>query len=620
MREYEKEINELFEQVNRRPEHSQLIEVNEHSIKEFLQKTIAAILDEPCDQFADHSKSLVDMGMDSIAAMEFHGKITSEIPELNLPFSSIFDHVTIDALGSHIFTTVKKSILAHDSVCQFLKTSIANILEVTPHTFDHFTDSLIDLGMDSIAAMEFRNVISKRFSFLDLPYSFVFEHPTIDSLSTFLIDQAGENKCQEEIGKNVENLDEYFERFVNKYTINDITLPQSHPFDESDGISILMTGGSGYLGVHVLDQLLMNSEVKHIYCLVRGNNAESCQRKLADTFDGFHLSKQALSAHKDKLTVFPCDLSDAHFGLDETTYGHLKKSVTHIYHGAWRMDFNSNLEAFESTCLLPTLNLAKFALSEFGPKQYIFISSIGACAADTRPLIPEAPHPSDIRIAMPNGYSQSKLVAEEALVRMGKQGLPVTIVRYGQISGNSESGAWNTREQFPILIRNAITTGFSPIVTLPTDWIPVNIGAKSLVELITYPKERQKSVNVYHQVNPHPAEPWTEFIKHVSHSTGRNIRMLPLQEWWTNLQQLAQADENLRTEDPIFTLLPYLEKMASSPSDSVDIRLDTRITCERSSTLARDCPVIDESLISRYLTYWKQIGFLNDLDLLPIPL
>ncbi|KAK9760034.1 hypothetical protein K7432_016358 [Basidiobolus ranarum] len=96
--------------------------------------------------------------------------------------------------------------------------------------------------------------------------------------------------------------------------------------------------------------------------------------------------------------------------------------------------------------------------------------------------------------------------------------------------------------------------------------------------------------------------------------------MVPLQEWWSNLQQLAQADEDLRTVDPIFTLLPYLEKIVSSPLASVDIRLETKITCERSPTLARDCPVIDESLISRYLTYWKQIGFLNDLDFLPIPL
>ncbi|KAK9760017.1 hypothetical protein K7432_016384, partial [Basidiobolus ranarum] len=305
IKEYEREINELFDRINSRPDQSQLIEINEHSIKEFLQKVIAAILDKPCDQFADHSKSLVDMGMDSIAAMEFQGKITSQIPELNLPFSSIFDHATIDALGSHIFTTAKKSILEPNNMCQFLQTSIANILEMTPDTFDHFTGSLIDLGMDSIAAMEFRNVITKRFSFLDLPYSFVFEHPTIDSLSTFLIDQAGECKCQDGIDKNVEDLDEYFERFVNKYTINDIALPENHPANGSDGISILMTGGSGYLGVHVLDELLVNSKVNHIYCLIRGNNAEVCQRKLIDAFASFHLSKQALSVHKDKLTVFP---------------------------------------------------------------------------------------------------------------------------------------------------------------------------------------------------------------------------------------------------------------------------------------------------------------------------
>ncbi|KAK9679580.1 hypothetical protein K7432_016227 [Basidiobolus ranarum] len=96
--------------------------------------------------------------------------------------------------------------------------------------------------------------------------------------------------------------------------------------------------------------------------------------------------------------------------------------------------------------------------------------------------------------------------------------------------------------------------------------------------------------------------------------------MLPLQEWWANLQRLAQADEDFRTEDPIFTLLPYLEKMASSSLNSFDIRLDTTITCEKSLTLANECPIIDELLISRYLTYWKQIGYLNDLDLLPIPL
>ncbi|KAK9662465.1 hypothetical protein K7432_018159 [Basidiobolus ranarum] len=153
---------------------------------------------------------------------------------------------------------------------------------------------------------------------------------------------------------------------------------------------------------------------------------------------------------------------------------------------------------------------------------------------------------------------------------------------------------------------------------MPTDWIPVNVGARSLVELITYPKDQQEGIHVYHQVNPHPAEPWTELMKYVTHNTGRAIKMIPLQEWWTNLQHLGETNDELRGEDPIYMLLPYLEKVANSPSNSMEIRLDTKITCERSPTLSKECPIIDESIISRYITYWKHVGFLKDSDLLTI--
>ncbi|KAK9708029.1 hypothetical protein K7432_009870 [Basidiobolus ranarum] len=609
--EYAQEIDDLYKQTDDRSENPQQIDMDERSIQAYLQETIARILDLPSEKFADHSKSLIDMGMDSIAAMEFHSRISSQIPDVNLPFSSVFDHASIDALGSHIFNTAKKRILDHDNICQFLQTSIANILEMMPVHFQDFNASLIELGMDSIAAMQFRNAISKRFSFLDLPFSFVFEHPTIHCLSQFLIQQAGDDRCPNGTEEDLVDLDEYFERFVDKYTIKDIALPQKQAANEPEGISILMTGGSGYLGVHVINELLTNNKIHHIYCLIRGNSEESCYRKLVNSFENVNLSTQALLANKVKLTVYPCDLNDEHFGLNTETYEYLGNNVTHIYHGAWRMDFNSNLEAFEPTCLVPTLNLAKFAISESGLKRYIFISSIGACGADTRPLIPETPHPANIRIAMPNGYGRSKLVAEEALVRMGKQGLPVTIVRYGQISGNSETGAWNTREQFPILIRNAINTGLSPIVTMPTDWIPVNIGARSLGELITYPKDQQESINVYHQVNPHPTLEWTKFIEFISYSSGRAIQLLPLKEWWTNLLQLAQSNDTLRREDPITALLPYLEKMAHSEIRPTSIKLDTKLTCRKSRTLAKNCPIIDEILLSSYIQYWKQTGFLT---------
>ncbi|ORX83915.1 hypothetical protein K493DRAFT_360885 [Basidiobolus meristosporus CBS 931.73] len=613
--EYEKEIEELYQQGDTKSGRSQEMVINPGSIECFIQQTIAEILNQPAELFSDHSKSLIDMGMDSIAAMELHGRIMAQIPELKLAFASIFDNATIQALGWHIFTIAKEAVVEPENIRGFLQTSIARILDVSAQHFANHDSSLVDLGMDSIAAMEFRSVISKRFGFLTLPYSLVFEYPTIQSLTEYLVRASNAAKTQNGAEDDVEDLDAYFERFVDKYTLKDIGPfgAKQSPHD-SAGMSILMTGASGYLAIHVIHELLLNNEVDHVYCLIRGDSADASRGKLEGAFDHFHLSKEVLLANEDRLTVLPCDLSDAHFGLDEATFNHLRENVTHIYHGAWRMDFNSNLEAFEPTCLPPTLNLAKFAVSGLAPKQYIFISSIGACAADSRSLIPEAPHPPDIRIAMPNGYSRSKLVAEEALVRMAQQGLPVTIFRYGQISGNSTTGAWNTREQFPILIRNAIKTGVSPMMSLPTDWIPVNIGAKSLVELITRQKQPDESISVYHEVNPHPAESWSELIGYVGNLTGRQIKMMSMEEWWTNLLKLTQTKNGLKPDDPILTLLPFLEKMASSPSATTFGRLDTEVTCDRSVTLAKECPTINETLISSYLDYWRQIGFLDESD------
>ncbi|ORX83914.1 acetyl-CoA synthetase-like protein [Basidiobolus meristosporus CBS 931.73] len=606
--EYEKEIEELYQQGDTKSGRSQEMVINPDSIECFIQQTIAEILNQPAELFSDHSKSLIDMGMDSIAAMELHGRIMAQIPELKLAFASIFDNATIQALGSHIFTIAKEAVVEPENIRGFLQTSIASILDVGAQHFANHGSSLVDLGMDSIAAMEFRSVISKRFGFLTLPYSLVFEYPTIQSLTEYLVRASNAAKTQNGAEDDVEDLDAYFERFVDKYTLKDIGPfgAKQSPHD-SAGMNILMTGASGYLAIHVIHELLLNNEVDHVYCLIRGDSADASRGKLEGAFDHFHLSKEALLANEDRLTVLPCDLSDAHFGLDEATFNHLRENITHIYHGAWRMDFNSNLEAFEPTCLLPTLNLAKFAVT------YSYRALVHA-AADSRSLIPEAPHPPDIRIAMPNGYSRSKLVAEEALVRMAQQGLPVTIFRYGQISGNSTTGAWNTREQFPILIRNAIKTGVSPMMSLPTDWIPVNIGAKSLVELITRQKQPDESISVYHEVNPHPAESWSELIGYVGNLTGRQIKMMSMEEWWINLLELAQSDSHLRATDPIFTLLPFFEKMAHAPSPSTEIKLSTTITCERSLALGQECPQIGESLIARYLDYWRQIGFLDESD------
>ena len=69
-----------------------------------------------------------------------------------------------------------------------------------------------------------------------------------------------------------------------------------------------------------------------------------------------------------------------------------------------------------------------------------------------------------IGIVTPQGYAESKWVAEQILAAATrKAGLPTTTVRVGQLCG-PENGRWNEREWFPSLVKSAQSVGCLPAV------------------------------------------------------------------------------------------------------------------------------------------------------------
>lgn len=58
--------------------------------------------------------------------------------------------------------------------------------------------------------------------------------------------------------------------------------------------------------------------------------------------------------------------------------------------------------------------------------------------------------------AVGHGYCESKWVGETLLDRVAdKTGLPVTIVRVGQLAGARSNGVWNTQEWFPSVVKSS---------------------------------------------------------------------------------------------------------------------------------------------------------------------
>lgn len=69
----------------------------------------------------------------------------------------------------------------------------------------------------------------------------------------------------------------------------------------------------------------------------------------------------------------------------------------------------------------------------------------------------------DPETAVGMGYSESKWVAEHLLAHAAKKrNLPATIVRVGQLGGDTRIGGWGTKEWLPALVGSAPVVGCLP--------------------------------------------------------------------------------------------------------------------------------------------------------------
>ena len=147
------------------------------------------------------------------------------------------------------------------------------------------------------------------------------------------------------------------------------------------------------------------------------------------------------------------------------------------------MNFNQKLKAFEFDCIHDTFNLLKFA-GRCGI-QFHFVSSIASGGSGVLKVVEEEPLPRRANVALPQGYGQSKYVAEHLCwAAMDLLGVPVNVYRLGQISGDTQNGVWNSTEMASMMIY----AGAGQLKKLPDmgddlRWLPVDVCSASLVEL-----------------------------------------------------------------------------------------------------------------------------------------
>lgn len=172
-----------------------------------------------------------------------------------------------------------------------------------------------------------------------------------------------------------------------------------------------------------------------------------------------------------------------------------------------------------------------------------------------------------------------------------------------QISGDSETGVWNTAEMFPLMIcAGGGQLGMLPEDGQHIDWIPVNYAAASVVDIAlersaqtTPPAER-----VHHILNPNSIS-WCQLLDYLK-LAGLQFKVVPIQEWLHQL--LANPNTSART------LASFFSKIFADGRKFQISKHNIEKTMQRTATLER-CPPLTLELIRRYLNYWSEVHFLQ---------
>ncbi|MFJ9354216.1 thioester reductase domain-containing protein [Streptomyces mirabilis] len=233
---------------------------------------------------------------------------------------------------------------------------------------------------------------------------------------------------------------------------------------------ILLTGATGFLGSHMLLDLLRHSDA-HVYCLVRAADEEAALGRLGEALKRYELPWS--SEVRRRVTVLPGDIRRSHLGLSDELWTTLTHELDSVVGVAAAVDFLRGYQSLRQSNVVGSLTLAELAATG-RPKPLHHISSIAVFnEVGITAMGEDDPLAHVDRLVA--GYDQTKWAAEVALRRARDHGLIVTALRPGGIGGHTRTGAYNPQDLSSGLLsafgRFRTVPAFSHLNAAPVDWV-----------------------------------------------------------------------------------------------------------------------------------------------------
>lgn len=312
--------------------------------------------------------------------------------------------------------------------------------------------------------------------------------------------------------------------------------------DQSNGNTVFITGATGFLGAHILAELIEREDYRNrdIVCLVRCASSDHGVERIRETFSRYNLNALNLG----RVKIISGDLVLPEFGLDYKDYEKLAIVTSEVYHCAATVNMMADYETLKPQNVTATKSIVQFCLN--GRRKKLNYASTLSVFVSTN--LNEGVALETDRLDNPciiyGGYGQTKYVCEKFLLNVPSELCGINIIRYGLLCGDTTNGISAPKDFLGMFIRGAKLVKALPVDSsgkLGIDISPIDIASKMTVDIAT-----KSDGGIYHIASENPLS-YSALCKAIEKNS--NVKILENYEIWKDLLIDFQDNANVTALD-----------------------------------------------------------------------
>ena len=364
--------------------------------------------------------------------------------------------------------------------------------------------------------------------------------------------------------------------------------------------NILLTGATGFLGIHVLREILEN-ETGDVYCFIRSNKVLSGEERLKSLLF-YYFSNEYEELFNERLHIIEGDITNFEdfeklINVNIDTIVNCAANVKHFSSGTDIEDIN----------LGGVVNGLKFAKMKNAKYVQVSTYSIAGESINNYPPVDVPFTEQDLFIgqAVDNQYLNSKFLAERAVLEAAVENdLDVKIMRVGNLMARSSDSEFQINFEsngFINRLKAFVTIGkmsYSMIMG-NVEFSPIDMTAKAIISLSKTPKD----CTVFHPYDYHSIS-FGDIIEIIK-PLGLNIEYVEEDEYQKALDD-ALADKS--KQEGVSGLITSI---GSGKVKKIWLPVSNDYTVQALYRLGIKWPYVSEEYVYNFVKYLDDLDFFS---------